>query len=261
MIFFFLRKNFYDGWDCLFSLLPPNLFVNSLFFSIFYAAYLTRNSLTSWIILFLLLLFVYCLCSISLAFCASSLLKGDIHSAPFSFFRAFLKNLIASFKDALIFFALNLLLILASFCAYILFFRATSSILSLSAGFCYLYLFFFLFLVLRYYPALSASMRVSPIRKLKTALLIVMDNPFSSLFFFFYSLFLGVLSIFFLGFIPGLAGLAVAKENETRLFLKKYDFISSKKIERKKFTWSEILKKEKEAMPDRSFKDFLFPWK
>lgn len=261
MISFFLRKNFYDGWDNLFDLLAPNLLINSLFLFMFYLAYLTRESLAVWILLAVLFVFVYSLFSLALARSMHSSLKGEIRAAPFALFRTVLKNLLPSLKDAFIFASLTSVLFCFAVSAYLLFFRLHSSVLSLSAGFCYLWLFALLALTLGYYPSLSASLEVSPIRRLRFALLIVLDNPLPCFFLVFYSLSLIALSVFFLGTVPGLSGLSMAKENAVRLFLKKYDFISKNTDGKNGFSWKKVLKAEKEALSMRGIKDFLFPWK
>lgn len=94
----------------------------------------------------------------------------------------------------------------------------------------------------------------------------MLDNTAFSIGFAFYNLILILLSVLFIGFIPSVTGITLAKVNALRLRLYKYDYLElhpelKTKHERKNVPWEELLYEDKETLGPRKFRSFIFPWK
>jgi len=101
---------------------------------------------------------------------------------------------------------------------------------------------------------------------LKKCFIVFFDNTGFSIFMAFYNLVMIVLSVFFVGFVPSLAGILIADTNAMRLRLYKYDYLEEHpelktKKERKQIPWEELLYDDKETLGPRNFKSFFFPWR
>ncbi|MCR4734214.1 MAG: hypothetical protein K5829_04295 [Treponema sp.] len=75
-----------------------------------------------------------------------------------------------------------------------------------------------------------------------------------------------VLSVLFIGMLPSIAGIEIAKANALRIRLYKYDYLEEHpelktKRERSRIPWEELIYDDRETLGPRKLRSFLFPWK
>ena len=93
------------------------------------------------------------------------------------------------------------------------------------------------------------------IKILLKSFIIVLDNPGTTSFAILFSLFLGVLSIFTLFIIPGLAGILLFHQNLLRLLLRKYVRLEAEPQR------DMLIKEDADNLGNRTLKGLLFPWR
>ena len=121
-------------------------------------------------------------------------------------------------------------------------------------------------LALQWFMPLRSQLHGGFRKTLKKRFIIFFDNAGFSVFMFFYTLILAVLSVFLAFLVPGFAGIALAQNNAFRLRLYKYDWLEqhtdlTPKEARKHIPWGELIAEDRETLGPRSFKSFIFPWK
>jgi len=103
----------------------------------------------------------------------------------------------------------------------------------------------------------------SHIRKaLKKCMLISLDNTGLSVFLIIHNTLALLLSVVFAFMFPGPAGVLIYIDEALRLRLLKYDYLEANPdANRRKIPWDALLIEEREKTGNRTFKNFIFPWK
>lgn len=268
MFGFFLKKNFCDGWDNLFSLILLNLVFLAggtlLFFGwralvMILPANETLSMLITCFGLVLLFLF-YSITSFAFSDQAFTIADfGGIHIADF------FKNIPSVLKDAVLYGLMLSALTILSVIGIRWYFMQ-GNYLYLFMGCIFVWFDFFAILTFQWFVAIRAVLKNNFKKCLKKSLILMLDNTGFSLALSLYTLFLLIVSIFFVGLIPSVTGITLARVNALRLRMYKYDYLElhpelKTKRERKQIPWEELLYEDRESLGPRKFKSFIFPWK
>lgn len=261
MFGFVIKKSFCDSWDNLFNLVMVNmiyLFTGFGLISLF--AFGSRgNDLLS-----ILLLAFGCIVLSIIAFAF-----GDqaYKIADFRGIRAaeYFKNIPGVLKDATLFGLMVAFIIVVS-AVGIPFYWTQGSTFGLCIAALFVWLDIILLLSLQWFIPLRSAMH-NPFKKcLKKCFIIFFDNTWFCIQMALYNLVMIIFSVLFIGFVPSVAGIMVARTDALRLRLYKYDYLEEHpelktKVQRSQIPWEELLYDDKESLGVRNFKSFIFPWK
>lgn len=268
MFLFFLKKNFCDGWDNMFSL----LIVNSIFLLPVagFAALMMTALLSGAEGLFFVFFFLWAavLSLQCLAFAPSAAKAADFRGWSV---KDCMKALPKSLKDGVLFaLIITAIVLIMRVCVPFYFSRASSSasaaMLYAIVGVLFLWLCLFAVLSLQWFAAVTALLPGPFSKRIKKCFILFFDNTAFSFLMLLYGLFLFVLSVLFFGLLPAGSGITLAHTNALRLRLYKYDYLDAhpeytSRRERKIIPWQSLLAQDKEALGPRTFKSFIFPWK
>ncbi|ERF60226.1 hypothetical protein HMPREF0860_1525 [Treponema socranskii subsp. socranskii VPI DR56BR1116 = ATCC 35536] len=260
MYLFFIKKNFYDGWDNMLSLIVINLVIMTVslgLLSLIYALQQSVPLVIALIILFGIVISILTLASGEVASSAANF--GSAHIADF--FRA-IPSCIA---DGIRF---GLILSVVGTAAYVCipFYFAQKTLPTMFIGSMFVWLVVFTLLSLQWFVAIRSLMHNDFKKCLKKCFIVFFDNIWFSLFTVVYNFFLLALSVFLFGLLPSVAGITLAQVNALRLRLYKYDYYEAHPElktpkEKRYIPWDELLQNDKETLEPRSFKSLIFPWK
>ena len=260
MYLFFIKKNFYDGWDNMLSLIVINLVIMTVslgLLSLIYALQQSVPLVIALIILFGIVISILTLASGEVASSAANF--GSAHIADF--FRA-IPSCIA---DGIRF---GLILSVVGTAAYVCipFYFAQKTLPTMFIGSMFVWLVVFTLLSLQWFVAIRSLMHNDFKKCLKKCFIVFFDNIWFSLFTVVYNFFLLALSVFLFGLLPSVAGITLAQVNALRLRLYKYDYYEAHPElktpkEKRYIPWDELLHNDKETLGPRSFKSLIFPWK
>ena len=260
MYLFFIKKNFYDGWDNMLSLIVINIVIMTVslgLLSLIYALQQSVPLVIALIILFGIVISILTLASGEVASSAANF--GSAHIADF--FRA-IPSCIA---DGIRF---GLILSVVGTAAYVCipFYFAQKTLPTMFIGSMFVWLVVFTLLSLQWFVAIRSLMHNDFKKCLKKCFIVFFDNIWFSLFTVVYNFFLLVLSVFLFGLLPSVAGITLAQVNALRLRLYKYDYYEAHPElktpkEKRYIPWDELLQNDKETLGPRSFKSLIFPWK
>ena len=260
MYLFFIKKNFYDGWDNMLSLIVINLVIMTVSLGLLSLIYALQQSVPLVIALIILFGIVISILTLALGEVASSAANfGSAHIADF--FRA-IPSCIA---DGIRF---GLILSVVGTAAYVCipFYFAQKTLPTMFIGSMFVWLVVFTLLSLQWFVAIRSLMHNDFKKCLKKCFIVFFDNIWFSLFTVVYNFFLLVLSVFLFGLLPSVAGITLAQVNALRLRLYKYDYYEAHPElktpkEKRYIPWDELLQNDKETLGPRSFKSLIFPWK
>ncbi len=268
MFGFFLKKNFCDGWDNLFSLVILNLVFMAGGVLLFFAwralvIFLPENEIISMLVTCIGLILLFLLYSISAFAFSDQAFKiadfGGIHLLDF------FKNIPSVLKDAVLY---GLMLSALTILSYIgiRWYFSQGTYLYLFLGCVFIWFDFFAILTFQWFIAIRAVMKNDFKKCLKKSFILMLDNTGFSLALALYTLILLILSISFVGLAPSVTGITLARVNALRLRMYKYDYLElhpelKTKRERKQIPWEELIYEDRETLGPRKFKSFIFPWK
>ena len=260
MYLFFIKKNFYDGWDNMLSLIVINLVIMTVslgLLSLIYALQQSVPLVIALIILFGIVISILTLASGEVASSAANF--GSAHIADF--FRAIPSCIVDGIRFGLI-------LSVVGTAAYVCipFYFAQKTLPTMFIGSMFVWLVVFTLLSLQWFVAIRSLMHNDFKKCLKKCFIVFFDNIWFSLFTVVYNFFLLALSVFLFGLLPSVAGITLAQVNALRLRLYKYDYYEAHPElktpkEKRYIPWDELLQNDKETLGPRSFKSLIFPWK
>jgi hypothetical protein len=261
MIIFLFKKTFFDLWDNLFRIIILNLgFLLSLPLVFAVPPLFSRFPALGMVFLFMLIfwLFVY--------LCAASATLKEVSDYRSMGLRDFAANLKKAMVPAVILFpAAALILFLGAFTipAYFRF----GTVAGTAAAFFCIWLCVMILGILQFYPAVyfrldskSKDNEIShhgghSLQSLKKCAVIFFDNTGFCIF----SLALNI--IFVVLIIPCPCWSLLFLDEGLRLRLLKYDWLERQESGQAPIPWNELLAEEREKTGNRSWRDFLFPWK
>lgn len=261
MTWFYLKKNFCDGWDNLLSLGLYNLIILAEFaltYFVFFALYPKIPILAFVMLVIGFVFFIILLFAVATA------------TQKFSAFKTCsIKDVFLSiktvYKTAIIFAFFLMIILFMIFVGLPFYFSFHNMIGFFIAAIIFWALIVTTFSTVWFIP-LFTTFGGSFWKNLKKSYLLFFDNTGFSLFLGIYSLFLFVISFILAFLVPSFSGVLLAHHNALRLRLYKYDWLEtqdtiSPKEARKNIPWDELLFNDKEALGPRDFKSFIFPWK
>ncbi|MGI5105921.1 hypothetical protein H0R94_02615 [Treponema socranskii] len=260
MYLFFIKKNFYDGWDNMLTLIVVNIVVMAAslgLLSLIYALHRSTPLVIALIILFGIVMSILALAVGEIASSAANF--GSAHIADF--FRAIPSCIADGIR-----FGLILAVVGAASYVCIPFYFVQKTLPAMFIGSMFVWLVIFTLLSLQWFVAIRSLLHNNFRKCIKKCFLIFFDNIWFSLFMAAYTFFLTALSVFLLGLLPSLSGIAMAQVNAFRLRLYKYDYYEAHPElktpkEKRCIPWDELLQNDKETLGPRSFKSLIFPWK
>ena len=259
---FLLKKNFCDGWDNLLSLVITNVLFLFVGLGLVALNALIANTNSS---ILLVLAFILSFIIVSIVIFA----YGDIAAAIADFrgahYADFFKAIPVVLKDASLFGTMcALITMISGFSIRYYFAQQTTISFMIGAAICWIDLF--ILLSLQWFVALRSNMHNNFRKCLRKCFIIFFDNTAFSVITAIYTLFLMLLSLLFIGFLPSVAGIEIARANALRLRLYKYDYLEEHpelqtKRERSRIPWEELIYDDRETLGPRKLRSFLFPWK
>ncbi|MCI1209979.1 MAG: hypothetical protein LKF96_11095 [Treponema sp.] len=261
MVGLFIRKNFYDGWDNMGSLVIPNLMVLLLGTG----SYWLVSKISEFNIALSMVVLVLCIavCSIPVfAYSESAAEIADFSVARISDFFGSLRGVV---KDAVLFGLLAGSLAVVAFVGLPYYF-SIGNLFGFTLGMILFWFEVLCLLALQWFLPVRALMHNDFKKCLKKSFIIFFDNPGFSFFMFLYNTVLAVLSVILFFILPSVSGITLALVNALRLRLYKYDWLEAHpelttRAEQKKVPWDELLADDDEMVGHRTFKSFIFPWK
>lgn len=260
MIGFFIKKNFFDGWDHLLSLVFPNLILFALTIGGYFLADLALN-----VSVFVSLLVLGILwCAIAVAVFAFGPCAAQIASFKSVTFRDWLRNFRSSWKVGIGFGLITFLLLLLGTIT-IPFYLQMEGMVGLFLAALVFWFLLVCALSLQWFLPIRCLMGNDFKRCLKKSFIIFFDNPGFSLFIFIYTLVLLLLSVALFMTVPSFCGIVLAHVNALRLRLYKYDWLEEHPdgipAQKKHIPWKELMAEDRENIGPRTLKGFIFPWK
>ena len=260
MIGFFLKKNFFDGWD---NFLPLALFNSAvilivfLFFGLAYAVS-AAPALPE------LILFV-CLIVIGVLLLAVSHLMSRIADYKSVSLKDIGQEIRRTWKHGALF------AILETFCWIVVevsvsYYFSFQNFLGLFLGVTVVWIFAVIQLSLLWFFPIRSRLESNFCKCLKKCFIVFFDNTGFTLFMLLYSVVLVILTPFLAFLVPGFSGLLLAWNNAFKLRMYKYDWIEQHpeipiQTARKKIPWDELLAEDRETVGTRTIRNFIFPWK
>ena len=260
MIGFFLKKNFFDGWDNFLPLALFNIAVILIVFLFFGLAYLV--SAVS--VLPVLILFM-CIIEMGVLLLAVSNLMSRI-----SDYKSFsLKEIGGEIKHTWrhgVLFA-----VIEAFCWIIVgvavpYYLSFQNFLGLFLGITVVWIFAVIQLSLLWFFPIRSRLESNFRKCLKKCFIVFFDNTGFTLFMVLYSVVLIIMTPFLAFLAPGFSGLLLAWNNAFKLRMYKYDWMEQHpeipiQTARKRIPWDELLAEDRETVGTRSIRNFIFPWK
>ena len=260
MIGFFLKKNFFDGWDNFIPLALFNIAVILIVFLFFGLAYL----LSSVPVLSLLSLFVCIILMGVLLLAVSHLMSRIADYKSFSF-----KEIGGEIKRAWrhgVSFA-----VIETFCWVVAgvavpYYFSFHNFLGLFLGVSVVWIFAVIQLSLLWFFPIRSRLESNFRKCLKKCFIIFFDNTGFTFFMLLYSIVLVILTPLLAFLVPGFSGLLLAWNNAFKLRMYKYDWMEQHpeipiQTARKQIPWDELLAEDRETVGTRSIRNFIFPWK
>lgn len=269
MILFYIKKNFFDGWDNILWIIANNVIAMAFVVLTYFGMSFIVNNIhdspifafgISTVILIAGIFFLFThLFSVSNACYKIADFKFVSYKEVFTGYKD-------TWKNAIIFALFTGIIISLSVIGIPFYLNAMDNLIGLFFAAFIFWVLLITLLALQWFVPLQSAMKGNFRKTLKKCFILLMDNFGFSVFNGLYLLVLTVISIFVAFLLPGLAGIALAQNNALRLRLYKYDWLEehpeiNPKQARKEIPWDELLAEDKESIGPRTLKSFIFPWK
>ncbi len=260
MLLFFIKKNFFDGWDHFFSLCIFNLI---LLGSAFLSFSLLQTAASVPLLAVILLAVFLFIAGIFLQIISN--LSNQLVNYQSVTIKDFFSEIQKTWLDGMVFTAMEGLIIF--FCVFIIPYAFSfQSFIGTCAGFCAVWLCITVQLALLWYLPVKSRFKESFTASIKKSFILFFDNTGFTVFMLWYSLFLIVITPVFAFFVPGPAGIIFAWNNALKLRMYKYDWYTAHpeipvKEARKHIPWETLLEEEREILGNRTLRNLIFPWK
>ena len=260
MIGFFLKKNFFDGWDNFLPLMIFNVAIILIFSAFFGLAYLV--SAVS--VLPVLILFM-CIIGMGVLLLAVSNLMSRIADYKSFSFKEIGGEIQRSWRHGALF------ALIETFCLVVVrvavpYYFSFRNFLGLFLGITVVWIFAVIQLSLLWFFPIRSRLESNFRKCLKKCFILFFDNTGFTLFMVLYSVVLVIMTPFLAFLAPGLSGILLAWNNAFKLRMYKYDWIEQHpeipiQTARKQIPWDELLAEDRETVGSRSIRNLIFPWK
>jgi hypothetical protein len=266
MIKFLLKKNFVDGWDNMFQIILFNLLLLALCIGGYFAISAVISNIYLSVALFFILTAIIFIPIFSIAEISQQI--ACFESVEF---KDFFRNLPKVCKVAIPFGLLVAFLIITALITFP-FYAQNESIFGFALLILLFWIYVFVILSLQWFCSLYVNMHGGFFKTLKKCFLFFIDNFGFSIFFFFYSVVLYIISFVFVFLVPSVAGVMLAQCNAVKLRMYKYDWLEKNQEEiskskgknflgKVKIPWAELIAEDKEQLGHRTVLDLIFPWR
>ncbi|MGI5089226.1 hypothetical protein GWP40_10640 [Treponema vincentii] len=260
MIGFFLKKNFFDGWDNFLPLALFNIACILIVFLFFGLSYLLSSMPT----LSLLSLFV-CLILMGVLLLAVSHLMSRIADYKSFSLKEIGGEIKRTWRHGVLF------SLVETFCWVVVgvavpYYFSFHNFLGLFLGISVIWIFAVIQLSLLWFFPIRSRLESNFRKCLKKCFIIFFDNTGFTLFMLLYSVVLVILTPFLAFLVPGFSGLLLAWNNAFKLRMYKYDWMEQHpeipiQTVRKQIPWDELLAEDRETVGTRTIRNLIFPWK
>ncbi|MDR0502511.1 MAG: hypothetical protein LBH16_04240 [Treponema sp.] len=259
MIGFLLKKTMYDLWDNMFRIVVLNLGFIAVFAVPIFLPRLAVRFTDSQLLTMALSAFGILLCSVYLAAAAFSV--KSLSDYGFFGFMDFFGNIKKAWPAGLVMGAFVFILLLVV-TVVIPFYASIESPVGLLLAAVVFWTSIFCLLSFQFYFSVCVRLGPNLIKTFRKCMIISLDNSGLSIFLLLHNIAALILSIIFAFLFPGPAGILLYIDEALRLRLLKYDWLEANPgANRKKIPWDELLIEERDKTGDRTFKNFIFPWK
>ena len=261
MIWFFIKKNFCDGWDNLLYLALFNLIiigiVSGAFFAVSFLIDISVIAAVAVSVIFISLINIPLL-----ALSDAALRLADFKSVSV---KETFAGIAQTWKAGLLFGVIELVLIFIAL-VVLPFYFGMRNMIGFALGAVIFWIFVAAILSLQWFMPLQSYFGGSVIKNVKKSFILFFDNTGFSIFMFIYSCIVFFLSVFLAFMAPGITGLILGYNNALRLRMYKYDWLEKHpelptKQARRSIPWDELIAEDRETLGPRDIKSFIFPWK
>jgi len=260
MIGFLLKKTLYDMWDNMFKIVALNLgFIACSAIPIFLPS-LVSKIYNSDLLNIVLIAFGILVCSVYLSAVSYSIRTISDHGSYN--FAEFISGLKKAFPAGLMMGGIVFLLFLIITIVIPFYITMDPPLAGLALSAIIFWTMMFAILSIQYYFTVYTRLGSHIIKALKKCMLISLDNTGLSIFLLIHNFLALLLSVVFAFMFPGPAGVLLYLDEALRLRLLKYDYLEANPgANRRKIPWDALLIEEREKTGNRTFKNFIFPWK
>ena len=259
MIWFLIKKSFWDYWDKMGLMLLLNL---AMLAAVALCAYIPMLLVQAGMAVLSLISLVLFGALFFLILGANSRMCNEV-----AYFRSiYMKNWLTFMKEkarkTLLFYLVVLAISLIVYTALRFYGSTAGSLISLAAFFFIFWIAVLLLFSVGYYFPLSNIMNDPFKKNVKKCFILFFDNPGASIAVSLLSLLLFALSVLTALILPGFSAIAILWENLMKFLMLKYDFLEENpEVSRKKIPWDVILRDERETVGTRTLGDMIRPWK
>ena len=253
---FLIKKTFFDIWDNFLCVVVLNLGFIIITTVISYVPFLIKNNIT---LLIIVLLFSFIFFNIFYGAVSLFTLKlSDYNSPGINDFYLIVKK---SWRMSLLYSAL-LIMVLIIIIFIIPFYFGFQNYFGFFLSFSFIWLSLIFIFSVQYFYQIYGRLNNKFVQILTKCLVIFFDNIWFSILIAFGSVSIIVLSTITAFLFPGITGLTLWQSNGLKLRLHKYDYLKENpNVKSKNIPWDILLKKDKEIIGERTFKNTIFPWK
>lgn len=266
MFKFFLKKNFCDGWDNLFSILLSNVLIIALLAG-FGLLIRIAGSINMLALFGVVVVAAGVLMAVVFAWGAIARKIADFNTPTIALFFRSLKE---SWKTGLLFGMMLGVFVVFILIALQYYLNMAFSGKSLGLFFVSVIVFFALICIMamQWFVPLYFLQETNNFSKcFKKSFIIFFDNAAFSFGMLLYNLFLFLLSFPLFFMLPGINGITLSNMNALRLRLYKYDWLEehpdyeNDRDKRADVPWDDLIADDRESLGERKLLSFIFPWK
>ena len=260
MIGFFLKKNFFDGWDNFPALSVLNIGLMLIIFLFFTFLHAVREIP----VFFFILLSVLLLLTGILLQTISNLTSRIADYKSFSF-KKIGESIKQTWRHGCLF------ALIQTFCWFIAgvaipYYFSFGNFIGLFLGLCVIWIFAVIQLSFLWFFPIRSRLESDFRKCLKKCFILFFDNTGFTLFMLLYSFLLIALTPILAFLVPSFSGILLAWNNAFKLRMYKYDWIERHpeipiQVARKQIPWDELLQEDRETTGVRTIRNLIFPWK
>lgn len=260
MIWFFIKKNFWDGWENIGNLVVPNLMTLGVL-ALMFVGYLfgfSFNPISLLLMYIMVILGIACIIVFESAFADNAKEIADFGTAKYS---GYFSQIGKAFKENFKFGLMTGFLVVSAVTGVPLYIHM-DSFYGVALGMVLMLFVCIVMLAFQWYIPLRSLLNMAPKKALKKCFVVLFDNFAFSIFMEFYCIVLLVMSIVCLTTMPGACGILLARTNALRLRLLKYDWLDQHPEQkaqgvRKNIPWSALIQEDKRLLGNKGFKDLF----
>lgn len=260
MIWFFIKKNFWDGWENIGNLVVPNLMTLGVLILMLvgYLFGFSFNPISLALMYVMIILGIALIIVFESAFAENAKMISNGETAKYEgYFSAIGKAFKENFK-----FGLIAGFLLVSAVIGVPLYIHMDSFYGVALGMVLLLFVCIMMLAFQWYIPLKSLLNMPSKKAMKKCFVVLFDNFGFSVFVELYCIVLLVMSVVCLTTMPGSCGILLARTNALRLRLLKYDWLDQHPEQkaqgvRKNIPWEALIREDKAMLGKKGFKDLF----